>query len=183
MIHFAFQDNAPGISVAMALVALLLHLSAAIYAFVPRGPSRGQKGAGDLMTTESFSQPVGSQLAAPAPVTPAASRVGVEFKGVQRHFGAVTALQGLDMEIHPVSWSRCWARRVAARPPRSGCWPASTGRMPAAITRRRARRHQGSSAQAGHGHGLSGLQPVPEHVGRQNVAFGLRMRGRARRTG
>jgi putative spermidine/putrescine transport system ATP-binding protein len=36
-----------------------------------------------------------------AAVAPTRASVGVNFKGVQRHFGDVAALAGLDLEIHP----------------------------------------------------------------------------------
>ncbi len=92
-------------------------------------------------------------------------RVGlmIRFEGVQRHFGAVTALDGLDLEIDDGRAGRAArARPAAARRRRCGSSAASTVPTPAACSSA-AGRHQRAAEQARHGHGLPGLQPVPEH--------------------
>jgi len=134
------------------------------------------------MATESSSHAVDPQLAVPAPVplTPAGSRVGVEFKGVQRHFGTVAALKGLDMEIHP-------GELVALLGP-SGCGKTTALRLLAGFDRPDAgtitvggrnvtkvathKRDMGMVFQA--------YSLFPNMSVRQNVAFGLRMRRRAK---
>ena len=102
MIQFASQDNAPGISVALTLTALLFTFLLLFMLYLPRPPSRGQHGPGDLMTDRDRLAPVDPQLARRRPAGGGSRRpaaCGVEFNGVQRHFGKVTALQGLDLEI------------------------------------------------------------------------------------
>jgi ABC-type polar amino acid transport system ATPase subunit len=134
------------------------------------------------MATESSSHAVDPRLAVPAPVplTPAGSRVGVEFKGVQRHFGTVAALKGLDMEIHP-------GELVALLGP-SGCGKTTALRLLAGFDRPDAgtitvggrnvtkvathKRDMGMVFQA--------YSLFPNMSVRQNVAFGLRMRRRAK---
>ena len=57
---------------------------------------------------------------------------------------------------------RCSGRPAAARRRRCGSWPASTGRL--GPHRRRRQGHDARPAQqARHGHGLPGVQPLPEH--------------------
>ncbi len=91
---------------------------------------------------------------------PSASRSPV----VQRHFGDVTALAGLDLEIARRRAGRP-ARpvRAAARRPRCGSSAASTARTPGACSSASATSRGVPAQQARHGHGLPGLQPVPEH--------------------
>ena len=132
------------------------------------------------MTTQSSPHPVDAQLAPPAPLTPAGSGVGVEFSGVQRHFGAVTALQGLDLQIH--------AGELVALLGPSGCGKTTALRLLAGFDRPDAgaitvggrdvtavpahKRDMGMVFQA--------YSLFPNMSVRQNVAFGLRMRGRAK---
>ena len=156
-----------------------LHFPAPVQSFVPRAPSRGENRRGDLMTTESSSHAVDPQPAAPAPapVTPPVSRVGVEFKDVRRHFGSVTALQGLDMEIHP-------GELVALLGP-SGCGKTTALRLLAGFDRP----DSGTITVGGRdvtkvpahkrdmGMVFQAYSLFPNMSVRQNVAFGLRMRG------
>ncbi len=132
------------------------------------------------MTTENSARPFDPQLTVPLRVTPAGSGVGVEFRGVERHFGAVTALQGLDMQIHP-------GELVALLGP-SGCGKTTALRLLAGFDRPDAgtitvggrditkvpahKRDMGMVFQA---YSLFPNMPV-----RQNVAFGPWMRGRAK---
>ena len=52
---------------------------------------------------------------------------GVELKQLHRRFGDVVALAGIDLESRAASSSRCSGRPGAARRPRCGSSPASTG--------------------------------------------------------
>ncbi len=132
------------------------------------------------MTTESTS---GHAETAPslAPANGSSTAgVGVEFDGVERHFGTVTALKGLDLQLHP-------GELVALLGP-SGCGKTTALRLLAGFDRPDA----GTISVGG-----SDVTRIPAHkrdMGmvfqayslfpnmsvRQNVAFGLRMRGRAK---
>jgi putative spermidine/putrescine transport system ATP-binding protein len=129
------------------------------------------------MTTESTSPSPVSAASAPAP--PAGFRaesVGVEFSGVQRHFGTVAALKGLDLRMEP-------GELVALLGP-SGCGKTTALRLLAGFDRADAgtitvggrdvtkiaahKRDMGMVFQA--------YSLFPNMTVRENVAFGMRMR-------
>jgi putative spermidine/putrescine transport system ATP-binding protein len=130
------------------------------------------------MTTDSSSPSVDAKAPAPPVVAAAvtASRVGVQFTGVQRHFGTVTALRGLDMEIQP-------GELVALLGP-SGCGKTTALRLLAGFDRPDA----GTITVAGRditsvpahkrdmGMVFQAYSLFPNLTVRENVAFGLRMR-------
>ncbi len=100
-----------------------------------------------------------------AQAPPKLNKVGlmIRFEGVQRHFGQVTALAGLDLEIDK-------GELIALLGP-SGCGKTTALRILGGFDRADAGRvfvndrdvSARAAEQARHGHGLSGLQPVPEH--------------------
>ena len=104
--------------------------------------------------------------------TPGALRPGatVEFAAVSRAYGQTQALDRLDLRIEP-------GELLALLGP-SGCGKTTALRLLAGFD------HPTSGAVLVNGHditrmpvdGLSVLQPVPHHDGRDNVAFGLRLR-------
>jgi putative spermidine/putrescine transport system ATP-binding protein len=105
------------------------------------------------------------------------SAAGVEFNGVQRHFGDVTALAGLDLEIHP-------GELVALLGP-SGCGKTTALRILGGFDK-----PDGGTVSVG-GRDLTKVPAHKRDMGmvfqayslfpnmdvRTNVAFGLRMRG------
>ena len=131
------------------------------------------------MTAERAAPSVHPEPAPPA-LTHVSTPVGVEFRGVRRHFGTVTALQGLDMQIHP-------GELVALLGP-SGCGKTTALRLLAGFDRPDA-----GTITVG-GRDVTGVPAHKRDMGmvfqayslfpnmsvRQNVAFGLRMRGRGK---
>ena len=129
------------------------------------------------MSTEStpLADPPADDIGIAAAVAARAS-VGVNFKGVQRHFGDVAALAGLDLEIHP-------GELVALLGP-SGCGKTTALRILGGFDRPDAgqvivgdrdltrvpanKRDMGMVFQA--------YSLFPNMNVRDNVAFGLRMR-------
>ena len=106
----------------------------------------------------------------------ASAGAGVVFAGVQRYFGDVVALAGLDLEIDP-------GELVALLGP-SGCGKTTALRIVAGFEsadagagcRRRARRHPGAGHKRDMGMVFQAYSLFPNMTARQNVAFGLRMR-------
>jgi putative spermidine/putrescine transport system ATP-binding protein len=129
------------------------------------------------VTTES-TPPVEAAATPSRATTPAfrADSVGVEFSGVQRRFGTVTALTGLDLQLHP-------GELVALLGP-SGCGKTTALRLLAGFDRPDAgtitvggrdvtripahKRDMGMVFQA--------YSLFPNMTVRENVAFGLRLR-------
>ena len=105
--------------------------------------------------------------------------LAVEMTGLRRSYGDVHALDGLDLHLHPgelvVLLGPSGCGKTTALHPRG---PGEAG------CRDGPRRWQGpdprAREQARHGDGLPGLQPVPHLTVLDNVAFGLKLRGRSR---
>jgi putative spermidine/putrescine transport system ATP-binding protein len=132
------------------------------------------------MTTEGTSAQVEPTPSLPPANGATAGAVGVEFAGVERHFGTVTALKGLDLQLHP-------GELVALLGP-SGCGKTTALRLLAGFDRPDAgtitvggadvtripahKRDMGMVFQA--------YSLFPNLSVLHNVAFGLRMRGRAK---
>ncbi len=132
------------------------------------------------MTTESTSAPAKTAPSLSPANGGSAAAVGVEFNGVERHFGSVAALKGLSLELHP-------GELVALLGP-SGCGKTTALRLLAGFDRPDAgtitvggrnmtkipahKRDMGMVFQA--------YSLFPNMSVLHNVAFGLRMRGRAK---
>ena len=80
----------------------------------------------------------------------------------------------------PARWWCCWARPAAARPLRCGSWPAWSGRTPGRSVSAAATCRRVSANKRDMGMVFQAYSLFPHLTVLDNVAFGLKLRGRSR---